>query len=232
MTRRFAFVQAACVLALLAFPVLASAASDIPVEEIPDRIQQKYEGMQSFAADFEQVLTNVSSGQVETRSGRIWFRQPSQLRWATEAPARELFIIGPEFAWEYIEDEQVALKHPVSAFLNSKTMLRFLSGQANLKEDFVIHSDWKDSDRMKTEWGQGVVMLELVPKEPEMTMMYAFLGVDPETALLKRIMIVDFYGNGNEVRLSDVKTDVDIAEDMFQFTPPEGVDVEDNTLGY
>jgi outer membrane lipoprotein carrier protein len=56
--------------------------------------------------------------------------------------------------------------------------------------------------------------------------------VEPATGLLRQVMIVDFYGNGNEVQLSNVETDVDLPQDMFTFTPPEGTQVEDNTQGF
>jgi outer membrane lipoprotein carrier protein len=217
---------------LLLLPAFAGAAETIPAQDLPDLIQKRYEALKTFRADFTQELTNVASGEVQKRQGKIWFSQPSRVRWETSAPEKELLVVGPKFAWDYIPDEELAIKYGVTALLDSKTILRFLSGQANIKEDFVVRTEWPGADEVRDKWGKELTVLQLVPKEAEPGMVLAFVGVEPATGLLRQVMIVDFYGNGNEVQLSNVETDVDLAEDMFTFTPPEGTQVEDNTQGF
>lgn len=230
MSRKFIAVFALVFLLLL--PAFAGAAEAIQAQDLPDLIQKRYETLKTFQADFTQELTNVASGEVQKRAGKIWFRQPSQVRWETTAPEKELLVVGPKFAWDYIPDEELAIKYGVTALLDSKTILRFLSGQANIKEDFVVRTEWPGADEVRAKWGNDLTVLQLVPKEAEPGMVLAFVGVEPKTGLLRQVMIVDFYGNGNEVTLSNVETDVDLAEEMFTFTPPEGTQVEDNTQGF
>lgn len=230
MSRQYILCIAAALVIMTAG--LSFAADAVNPDEIPDLIQQRYESLKTFQADFVQELTNVGSGEVEIREGRIWFKQPSQVRWETVTPEKELLVLGPEYAWDYIEDEQLAIKYSVATLLDSKTILRFISGQANLKEDFVVKSEWQGADEVRAKWGQGFTVLQLVPKEAEPGMVLAFIGVEPDTGLLRQVMIVDFYGNGNELRLSNVEIDLDLAPDMFTFVPPEGTQVEDNTQGY
>lgn len=210
----------------------AQAVDIVPPEDIPDLIQHRYETLKTFKADFTQELTNVASGEVDVRKGRIWFKQPSQVRWETEQPEKELLVMGPEIAWNYIESEELALKYSVSSILDSKTILRFISGKANLKEDFIIKTDWEGADMVRERWGKSFTTLKLIPKEAEPGMVLAYVGVEPDTGLLRQVMIVDFYGNGNELRLSNIDQNVGLAEDMFTFTPPDGTIVEDNTQGY
>jgi outer membrane lipoprotein carrier protein len=205
------------------------AAEPILPEDMPDIIQKRYETLRTFKADFVQELTNVASGDVEVRQGRIWFKQPSQVRWETTEPEKELLVVGPEYAWDYIEDEKLAIKYSVASLLDSKTILRFLSGRANIKEDFIVKTEWQGADEVRAKWGKGFVVMQLVPKEAEPGMVLAYIGVEPETGLLRQVMIVDFYGNGNEVRLSNVELDPKLGPEMFAFTPPEGTQVEDNS---
>jgi len=230
MSRMFVAVFATASLLLL--PVFAQAAESIPAQDLPDLIQKRYENMKTFQATFSQELTNVASGEVEKREGKIWFRQPSQVRWETSAPEKELLVVGPEFAWDYIPDEELAIKYGVRTLLDSKTILRFLSGQANIKEDFVVKTDWPNAEEVRSKWGKDLTVLQLLPKEAEPGMVLAFIGVEPDTGLLKQVMIVDFYGNGNEVKLDNLEIDVDLAPEMFTFTPPQGTQVEDNTQGF
>lgn len=214
------------------FALNAVAADAIPADQLPDLIQKRYESLKTFKAEFDQDLTNVASGEVDKRSGTIWFKNPSQVRWATTVPEEELLIVGSEFAWNYIAEEDLAIKYSVNTLLDSKTILRFLSGQANIKEDFVVQTEWEGADEVRTRWGKGFTVLKLIPKEAEPGMVLAYVGVEPETGLLRQVMVVDFYGNGNEVRLSNVEVNVDIADDMFTFEPPASAQVEDNTQGF
>ena len=220
------------ILFLLLSPAVSSAADAVKTEDLPDLIQKRYEDLKTFRADFEQDLTNVASGQVEHRKGKIWFMNPSKVRWETSAPEEELLVVGEEYAWDYIRDEELAIKYSVATLLDSKTILRFLSGRANIKEDFVVKTEWAGADEVRARWGKGYTVLQLVPKEAEPGMVLAFIGVEPDTGLLRQVMIVDFYGNGNEVRLANVETDVELGSDMFTFTPPAGTQVEDNTQGF
>ncbi|MEF2229544.1 MAG: outer membrane lipoprotein carrier protein LolA [Pseudodesulfovibrio sp.] len=219
---------------ILAFGLVATVArgADAPApEDLPDLIQKRYETLRTFRADFVQELTNVASGDVEVRKGKIWFKQPSQVRWETQEPEKELLVVGPAAAWDYLEEEKLAIKYGVTALLDSKTVIRFISGQANLKEDFIVKTEWQGADDVRARWGEGCVVIQLVPKEAEPGMVLAYIGVEPRSGLLEKVMIVDFYGNGNELRLSNVELDPDLPQSMFTFTPPEGVQVEDNSKG-
>ncbi|WP_250645479.1 LolA family protein [Salidesulfovibrio onnuriiensis] len=225
-----------CLFALclvLAFSASSAFAGEpIPMNELPDAIQKKYNDMGTFTASFVQELTNVSSGEHEIRNGDIWFKQPSLVRWETLVPEKEILVLGPDVAWDYFADEGLAFKYRVSGLLDSKTILRFISGQANIKEDFYIKTEWDGADKVREKWGKGYAVLQLTPKEPEPGMVQAYIGVEPDTALLRQVMIVDFYGNGNEIRLSDVKTSVPVDASLFSFVPPEGTQIEDNTQAY
>lgn len=230
----FRFVRYSACFVFSCFLLVATARAQdvIAPDDIPDLIQQRYESLKTFQAEFVQELTNVSSGEVDIRKGRIWFKQPSQVRWETVDPEKELLIVGPEYAWDYIEDEELAIKYSVASLLDSKTILRFISGQANLKEDFIVKSEWQGAEAVRDKWGKGFTVLQLVPKEAEPGMVLAYIGAEPDTGLLRQVMIVDFYGNGNELRLSDVELDVDLPSETFVFTPPEGTQIEDNTQGF
>ena len=183
-------------------------------------IQSTYESMQSFRADFVQVLTNAASGEAQTRTGTISFKQPGLVRWETVEPERELLIVGPKIVWDYFPEEELALKYLSTQLFDSKTMLRFISGNTRLDQDFRIdESPEKD----------GVVELKLVPFEPEPGLVAATVWVESATGLISGVELVDFYGNRNFLRLNNVRIDPDLPDGDFVFTPPKGTDVQDNT---
>ncbi len=69
-------------------------------------------------------------------------------------------------------------------------MIKFISGQAKLEEDFVVENQGEDN---------GLIKLKLLPLEPETGMVLAFAWIDPEKKMMRKVLVVDFYGNGNEV---------------------------------
>ena len=199
---------------------LGSQAAAQGEEDLPGRIQQQYEQLQGFETDFVQVLTNASSGEQETRRGTIAFEQPRSIRWETTSLEQELLIVGPEAVWDYFPAEEVAYTYAPQQVFQSKTMLRFISGEANITEDFRIERQKSD-----TNWSK----LKLIPKQPEPNLVLAYIWVEPESALLRQVLLVDFFGNGNKLTFKDIKLDPEFAPGWFEFEPPDGVEVLRNT---
>jgi outer membrane lipoprotein carrier protein len=187
-------------------------------EEISSHIQKQYQNLESFSSSFVQRLTNAATKEVEVRSGTITFAKPRKIRWETTEPEKELLLVGQDVVWDYFPEEQVAYKYAVEQVLQSKTMLRFISGEANLEEDFVIENQGDDN---------GLTKLKLIPKEPETNLVLAYIWVRPATHMLGKVLIVDFFGNGNELELSNMVMNSPLPLDVFTFTPPQGVQVED-----
>lgn len=192
-------------------------------QEICRKVQNRYEEIKSFSAELTQVLKSSASGDVETRQGKIFFAKPLLIRWETKKPEEELFIVNSAEAWNYIPSEKAAYKYPVSEVMDSKTMLKFLSGQARLTEEFKVKFE-------ALEKGESTAALRLEPREPEPSLVMARAWVDPKSGLLRRIIIQDFFGNENDLTLEDIKINVKMENEIFKFAPPKGVSIIDNTL--
>lgn len=203
---------------LLIFLLLAPA--NTLASELTAAIQERYETLTAFNARFQQRLTHGATKEVEERTGAIAFQQPGLIRWTTETPSPEILIVGEETVWNYIVDEETVYTYDVEEVLGSKTMLRFISGQAKLDEEFLVEELGTGAD--------GLTELLLIPREPEPSLVEATVWVDPELNLLKRLLIKDFYGNENDVELSQIVLNPELDPLTFTFMPPEGVEVEDN----
>lgn len=206
-----------CFFILALLLLIGSVAS---ADELTTEIQKTYDSLTSFKADFNQTLTNAASKERDVRFGTITFKQPSLLYWESVKPEKELLIVGNSVVWDYYPDDKLALKYRTKQLFNSKTMIKFISGKAKLEEDFVVENQGDDG---------GLTKLKLMPREPETGLVLAYVWVDPVKKMLTKILVVDFYGNGNEVQLSNIQIDPEVADSLYEFTPPKGVDVEDNT---
>jgi outer membrane lipoprotein carrier protein len=199
----------------------ASRALAVDISSVTDNIQRKYQSLNSFTADFTQMLTNATSKEKSTRTGTIVFAKPALIRWETLTPEKELLVVGRNAAWNAFPGEKNVFLYPVEQVLGSKTMLRFLSGKGNLREDF----------RLKEEEGapEGQIALTLVPNQADASLVLAHVWVDAKTFLLTRISIEDFYGNINDVRLQNVKVNASVSNSLFQYDPPKDYTIFDNT---
>ncbi|WP_152512888.1 outer membrane lipoprotein chaperone LolA [Desulfovibrio sp. X2] len=210
------FALACCLLLAMAAPAGAASASAITAD-----IQKQYESLKGFTADFKQMLKSAATGQVEEREGTISYKKPNLVRWETDTPEKELLLVGKKVVWNYVPSEKTASKSPLNAVFSSKTMIRFISGQANLDEDFVVEEQGTEA---------GLIKLALTPKKPEPNLVQAFLWVDPQSHMLRSVLIVDFYGNANKLGLDNIRINPGLSDSLFEFTPPKGVTVQDNTV--
>jgi outer membrane lipoprotein carrier protein len=199
-----------------------TAQSAGPENELVKKIQTTYDGLKAFETKFKQNLKNVGAGDSEERVGTIHFKKPKLIRWETVSPSKELLVVGAKEVWDYFEEDKIAYKYTVESILNSKTMLKFISGQARLDEDFTVTRD-------KAESAKGVVKLNLAPKDPEPQLVSAAVWVDPNSGLFQRILLQDFYGNQNELRFEETKVNPALADALFTYTPGKGVEIFDNT---
>lgn len=204
----------ALVAALWALPMTAHAADPTA------NIQKSYESIKGFTAKFSQTLVNSASGEKDDRVGVISFKKPVLIRWETDTPEKELLIVAKDAVWDYFEEDNEVFRYPVDEVINSKTMIRFLTGESKISQDFHVTEEKGDAP--------GTLKMTLVPKEPEPGLVEAVIWVDTKTWFLTRISIRDFYANSNDLRLSDIKIDPSLPDSMFTFVPPPGCMVFDN----
>lgn len=127
-------------------------------------------------------------------------------------------VTGKEI-WDYIPEEEVAYRYPHDLVQDSRSIIQVLTGQAALSKDFDIKEEGSEN---------GMRKIRLYPKDPTPQMVEALIWVDAQT-FIRRVDLVDFYGNHNDVNFTKFIPDVMLGSSTFQFTPPKGVDVEDRT---
>lgn len=217
MQQRTCAVLAALSILLLAPAVFADSG-------LVRQIQRQYETITSFQAEFTQELGVAVSRETEERQGVLSYQSPGLIRWETMSPEKELLVVGPDVVWNYFEEEETAYRYDSRDVLGSAMVLRILSGQARLDEDFMTEEDLSEDAADEADLRK----MRLVPRTPEPNLVEATIWVDAQTFLLRRVLAVDFYGNTNQITLHDLRVNQPLAPELFTFTPPDGVMVQDN----
>jgi len=193
----------------------------IQAEEISDKIQTQYKEISSFKTSFVQKRYRKATDNTNTLKGDIVFQKPTSVRWHTREPEERLLLVNNSKVWQYIPGEKNAYKFSLQGKFKSKTMIEFITGEVNIKKDFEIEK----LDKSEEGWRK----LKLTPKQDDPNMLMAHLWVEPQTGLLRRIKIKDFWQNTNTLTFKDIELHPDISEDLFTFDPPKDVKVKDNS---
>ena len=128
---------------LLAVPAISRAD-----DALVGKIQTHYQGVSSLSGAFKQVLTHKESGSRTEQDGTLAFRKPLLVRWEVTTPKREeLIVVSAKEVWDYIPGEEIVYKYPVSLVQDSRTMIKVITGQANLREDFNVKAPARKTAR-------------------------------------------------------------------------------------
>jgi len=195
------------------------AGAQSPVEDLVDRVQRHYRGVDSLEARFEQFVES-RPGMAPRVSGGTWYmRPPGRLRIEYASNGR-IFVADGEQTYYYLPADRQVHVRTQDDFATRGSPLMYLTGQGDLRDDFAVSGvEWR------TRLEPGNVQLRLEPLSPA-DYEYLLVEVEPETATVVRLVTFGPFGDVSEFRFYEIVTDVDLADDLFQFTIPDGVEVE------
>jgi outer membrane lipoprotein carrier protein len=179
-----------------------------------DRIQQHYQSSGSFSAKFTEELTGLG-GTKRTRTGRVFYKRPGKMRWEFDAPQSETVVSDGHMLYDYQPDLNQVLEVPIKRAFKSAAPLAFLLGMGDIRRDFnatVAASTPSDS----------LLRVMLLPKGGGDRIE---IGVDPSTYALMAVKVADALGNTTSIRFSEVRTNLSLADSLFNFQVPPGADV-------
>lgn len=199
---------------LVTFLVL-TIPSVVTAQSGPARVQLERftNGLKSLHARFDQQLINADGLVEETSSGQLWIVHPNRFRWEYGGIFPELVVADGEKIWLYDEMlEQVTIRQQSS--LTSDSPLTLLTDLGQLDGQFDVRELGDDS---------GLDLLELRARNPESQFERVLLGLDDDKVIL--MTMEDVFGLRTEIRFKEIKRNPQLKEELFHFTPPEGVDV-------
>ncbi|MGM0481974.1 MAG: outer membrane lipoprotein chaperone LolA [Pseudomonadota bacterium] len=191
----------------MATPVAAAPAEteSSAREALQNRLQQ----MHSLTAEFRQTVTAANGDPLQQLTGKLAIKRPDQMLWRTDPPDDTLMIASGETVWYYNPFvEQVTLYQQADIAANSP-MLLLLTG---------TREQWQNYQVSQLEPGHYAVRNNEAGNELRLTF------ADQQ---LTTIWLQQQQGDVIEINLSQVQLNPQLAAEKFQFTVPEGVDVDD-----
>src|SRR5262247_1546222 len=131
LTHLFAFV-ALCV----AVSVAAGAQSQPTPDALARSLQQRYQGIKDFSADF---VHSYRGGVLKTQSqerGTVSVKKPSRMRWTYTAPEKKEFVSDGVKIYSYIPEDKQVIVSNVPPDNQATTPALFLAGKGDIARDF------------------------------------------------------------------------------------------------
>jgi outer membrane lipoprotein carrier protein len=227
----FAVLGIVCVVAAGSAVRQSAAAEKAPAPGVVDSIvrgvQQRYDATNDFTADVTQEMTVASLDKTLTAHGTVAFQRPGKLRWQLNNGDGQLIVADGTTLWLYQPEEHQVLKTPFHSAFRASTPISFLLGVGRIVDDFDASLD---SGQQQSE--EPLTWLKLVPRQSDGTLGWLRLGVNARTFDIVAAEVHDQLGNVTRLQFSHFKRDVKLANNLFQFKVPDGVDVVEAPIGF
>ena len=150
---------------------------------------------------------------LETSSGTVDIQRPGRFRWAYSEPYEQLLIADGLNVWSYDVDlAQVTVKPQAVVLSNTPALL--LGGSSSVLDDFEYIGSFED---------RGTIWVRLRPKKSNNGFSKVELGFTDGD--LSRMLFSDTLDQTTLIALLDVTMNKPLAEDFFEFVPPDNVDL-------
>jgi outer membrane lipoprotein carrier protein len=197
---------------------LCTPAHAADVHAIAEAVDSRYDHLRTLQTDF--VETYTGAGMERTESGTLWLKKPGKMRWEYRSPKQKLFLSDGTNAWFYIPGERQARTAPMRKLDDLRSPLAFLLGKTKLEKEMQGLSLAPDVVPSQP----GNVVLRGVPKGMEDRVNQVLLEISPEH-WISRIVIEEADGSTTEYRFANEKANVTVADSIFHFAAPEGVEI-------
>ena len=205
-----------CVLVALV-PAAGAGQSRQPAAEVARALQEKYDRVKDFTADFTHVYEGGVLNRKSTERGTVQIKKPGKMRWEYTAPEKKTFVSDGSKIYSYVPADKQVILSDVPAADEATTAVLFLAGKGNLLRDFTV--SYAETTIA------GAVALRLDPKQKQRDYDWLIVTVDQSTMQIRGLTASDQQGGRSTFTFSNYRENTGIADNVFAFKIPRGADV-------
>ena len=208
-------------LALSAFaaliPALAVAQARPPAADTARALQQKYDRVKDFTADFTHTYEGGVLKRTSTERGTVQIRKPGRMRWEYSAPEKKTFVSDGTKIYSYIPADKQVIVSDVPDTGEATTAVLFLAGKGDVARDFAV-------SYAETAIA-GAVALRLDPRQKQRDYDWLIVTIDPKTLQIRALTAADQQGGRSTFEFSNYRENTGLGDNVFTFKIPRGADV-------
>ena len=197
--------------------VPAQAPAAPAASEVAAALQQKYDGVRDFSADFVQEAESGVLRKKLVERGTVLVKKPGKMRWTYKSPEEKIFVSDGTRMYMYTPADRQVIVSQVPPEDQATTAVLFLTGKGRLTRDFNVS--------FAGPAGPDTYALRLQPKLPERDYDWLQLVVDRATLQIRSLMAADKQGTRSTFTFTNFKENVGVPDKTFAFAIPRGADV-------
>jgi outer membrane lipoprotein carrier protein len=168
---------------------------------------------QTMSAKFKQTLKASDGSLMQESAGEFYLQRPGKFRWNYIQPYPQEIVSDGEQVWVFDVDlEQVTVQKQGAG--QNNTPMALLQNKQKLEDAFEIHERGTDS---------GLHRIELLNKKDDVDFDRVLIGLDEKG--LRFLQLHDQFEQTTDIYFTDLQSNPELDAAIFEFTPPEGVDV-------
>ena len=183
-------------------------------------IQKSYESVLTFKATFKQKAFIKMMNRVEIAQGEVQIKKPGKMKWVYNSPDPQVLISNKNNLWLYLPEDNQATKISVESIYSSNTPALFLAGKGKLTDTFNIAQVLTEKDK---------ITVVFIPKEKESNLNRLLLRTNKKNYQITGASVYDKLGNKTDINFREIRINEKIAESVFEFQVPAGVEIQDFT---
>jgi outer membrane lipoprotein carrier protein len=201
-------------LTLVLAAVVSAFAADSATEHLLKQVERRYNGAQTLEVRFAETYSGPGRG-ARTESGTLYLRKPGRMRWEYTSPAGKLFISDGKIVYLYLPSANRVEKMKLKETEDMRAPLAFLLGKLNFEKEF-------QNIQARPE-GDGT-LITAEPKSGSLPYSKVEFLVSPAFAI-SRLRVFNLDQSVLDFALDQEKVNPPLANSLFQFRPPAGVEV-------
>lgn len=198
--------------------VLGSLVATPSFADDSQALQDQLASLKSFKAQFSQKVTDKQGQAVMQGEGTIALQQPMMIRWQQTNPDDTLFVSNGDKTY-YFDSfaEQVTIMQ-TSSLIDSTPFVLLTSKDP---------AQWEKYSVLATNSGFSVTPNKGVESQVEQ-LDIIFAGNEQGLA---KLVVTDNSGQLSSFTFNDAQVNTPLDKSTFEFTPPEGVEIDDQSNG-
>lgn len=200
---------------IISFCFASFALSGIADELSPaELLSKKLQPMVTLTADFSQTITDADGSPLQEASGQLTVKRPRHFHWKTLEPYEHIVVTDGTELWLYDVDLEQITKQAFNADLDKAPAL-LLSGEIDeINKQYEVTRDTVNKDES---------LYHLVPNDADA--LFSQLSISFVNGILGAMVLRDSFDQITTITFSNTQLNPAVDDDLFNFIPPQGIDV-------
>lgn len=195
----------------------AEAQSRPAADALARSLQQRYQTVRDFSADFVHSYRGGVLRKQLTERGTVVIKKPGMMRWTYTAPEKKTFVSDGTKMYSYIPADHQVIVSDLPPGSEAPAPVLFLAGRGDITRDFTASYAEIGSP--------GAYALKLVPRRVERDYESLVLLLDPASLQIRALATVDAQGGESTFTFSNMKENQGLSDKEFVFRIPRGVEI-------